>query len=318
MSAIRIEGLHKSYGKIRALDGLSLTVEPNTVFGFLGPNGAGKTTTLRILAGLARPDGGKAWVADEPVGPDSPARALVGYLPEEPRAYSWMTPQEFLGTYVGGLFGMTSREARARCAELLEIVGLKDVARRRVGGFSRGMRQRLGLAQALLNKPQVLLLDEPVSALDPVGRRDMLLLIERLKGEATVLMSTHILEDVERVCDTVGIINQGRLVVVDERQALLDRYAVPAIEVEFEASPEQQQAWRRQIAAQAFVTSIAEHDQTIRIRLDGSPTARGEMTRLVLGSGLPIARYALAKPTLEDVFLGLVAGTESGTDGERG
>lgn len=304
MSAIKIEALYKSYGKVRALDGLSLTVEPNTVFGFLGPNGAGKTTTLRILAGLARADRGAAWVEGEATGPDSRARALVGYLPEEPRAYAWMTPQEFLGTYVGGLFGMSPRVSRSRCAELLEWVGLQDTARRRVEGFSRGMRQRLGLAQALMNKPRVLLLDEPVSALDPAGRRDMLLLIERLKAEATVLMSTHILEDVERVCDTVGIIHRGRLVVVDERQALLDRYAVPA--VEFEASREQEQAWRREVAAQSFVTGVAEHEQTIRIRLDGSTHARAEIARLVLGSGLPVTRFAVARPTLEDVFLGLV------------
>lgn len=318
MTAIRIEGLHKSYGQVRALDGLSLTVAPNTVFGFLGPNGAGKTTTLRILAGLARADRGAAWVEGEPAGPDSPARALVGYLPEEPRAYAWMTPQEFLGTYVGGLFGMSSRVSRSRCSELLEWVGLQDAARRRIGGFSRGMRQRLGLAQALMNKPRVLLLDEPVSALDPAGRRDMLLLIERLKAEATVFMSTHILEDVERVCDTVGIIHQGRLVVVDERQALLDRYAVPAVEVEFDASREQEQTWRRQVAAQSFVTGVAEHEQTIRIRLDGSTHARTEIARLVLGSGLAVTRFAIARPTLEDVFLELVGDGETQPSAERG
>jgi ABC-2 type transport system ATP-binding protein len=318
VNAIRIEGLHKAYGKVKALDGLSLTVEPNTVFGFLGPNGAGKTTTLRILAGLARPDRGAAWVAGEAVGPDSPARGLVGYLPEEPRAYAWMTPQEFLGTYVGGLFGMSARESRSRCAELLELVGLQDAAHRRVAGFSRGMRQRLGLAQALMNKPRVVLLDEPVSALDPAGRRDMLLLIERLKAEATVFMSTHILEDVERVCDTVGIIHQGRLVVVDERQALLDRYAVPAVEVEFEASRAQEQAWRREIAGKPFVTGVAEHEQTIRVRLDGSPQARVEMAQLVLGSGLPVARFAVARPTLEDVFLGLVENGAPLPTAERG
>jgi len=169
MTAIRVEGLRKAFRQVRALDGLSFDVPSGTVFGFLGPNGAGKTTTLRILAGLARPDAGLAWVEGHRVGPDSPARKALGYLPEEPHFYSWMTATEFLREFVARLFALPPGVARERTAELLELVGLKDAARRRIGGFSRGMRQRLGLAQALMNKPRVMLLDEPVSALDPVA-----------------------------------------------------------------------------------------------------------------------------------------------------
>jgi ABC-2 type transport system ATP-binding protein len=306
MSAIRVEGLRKSFGPLQALDGLTFAVEPGTVFGFLGPNGAGKTTTLRILAGLARPDAGLAWIAGERVGPESPARRILGYLPEEPHFFGWMTPTEFLGDYVGGLFGMPPAAARTRALELLDLVGLSESRRRRIAGFSRGMRQRLGLAQALINRPGVVLLDEPVSALDPSGRREMLLCIERLKLESTVLMSTHILDDVERVCDTVAIIDHGRLVALDARQALLDRYAIPAVELEFDAAPDSVRIWAETLHSQPGVAAVSVAGHQVRIRLDGEPSAGRALLRLAVDSGLPVQRFAMAKPTLEDVFLRLV------------
>lgn len=305
MSAIRIEELRKRYGAVQALDGLSLEVASGTIFGFLGPNGAGKTTTLRILAGLALPTSGRAWVAGEPAGPDSPARAHIGYLPEEPRFYGWMTPREILERYVAGLFGLEVAEAKVRAEQVLVRVGLSSVTKRRIAGFSRGMRQRLGLAQALINHPQVLLLDEPVSALDPGARRDMLELIGSLKAEATVFMSTHILEDVERICDTVGVIHHGRLLVLEERQQLLDRYAVPAVEVEFEATAEAVAAWATGAGRHPGVASAQVNGSHVRLRLN-SPASAPDVQRLVLESRMVVRRYEMARPSLEDVFLRLV------------
>ncbi|HNZ14229.1 MAG TPA: ABC transporter ATP-binding protein, partial [Anaerolineaceae bacterium] len=169
MSAIQAQGLRKAFGPFVALDGLSLTVEPGAVFGFLGPNGAGKTTTIRILAGLARADAGQVSVAGVDLRADGHLLSRrVGYLPEEPAFYPWMSAVEFLD-YVGRLYGQTPAERKTRTAELLELTGLTEARKRRVGGYSRGMRQRLGLAQALYHRPEVLLLDEPVSALDPAG-----------------------------------------------------------------------------------------------------------------------------------------------------
>ena len=306
MSVLKVEALHKAFRQVQALDGLTFAVEPGTVFGFLGPNGAGKTTTLRILAGLARPDSGTAFVAGHPAGPASPARRLVGYLPEEPRFYTWMTATEFLRDYVAGLFGLKAEEARRRTAELLDLVGLQDTARRRIAGFSRGMRQRLGLAQALLNRPQVVLLDEPVSALDPAGRRDMLQLIEELRRTTTVLMSTHILGDVERVCDTVGIIKDGRMVTVEERQALLDRYATPLIEITFRAQPDRVAAWADQMHHQPGVASVAKDDALVRIQLGGGLGADQRVLAQAVASGMPVERFEHGRPKLEDVFLRLV------------
>ena len=238
MIAVRTEELRKVFGTFLALDGLNLSVEEGTIFGFLGPNGAGKTTTIRILTGLAHATSGHAWVfGKEVTSKRNEIAKTIGFLPEEPAFYPWMTPGEFLD-YVGRVFGLPVTERSSRTKELLVLAGLEESANRRIGGFSRGMRQRLALAQALVNRPKVLFLDEPASALDPQGRKEVLDFIEQLRGQCTVFMSTHILADVERVCDTVGIINRGRLVTEAPRQALLAQYAVPAFEVEVDAQYE--------------------------------------------------------------------------------
>ncbi len=307
MSAIRVQGLHKHYGAVRALDGLDLSVEPGSVFGFLGPNGAGKTTTLRILTGLARPTAGRAWVAGAPAG-DAVARRRFGYLPEEPAFYPWLTPREYLRDLVAPPFGLPPAQAGARTEELLQRVGLAEAAGRRIGGFSRGMRQRLGLAQALLHRPPVLLLDEPVSALDPAGRREILELIESLRGEATVFMSTHILADVERACDTVGIINRGRLVVQAGREELLARYAAPILEVRFEAAGEQVGAWVGALAGRgdAGAVGVRVDGSTARITVRDPARAKVELPAAVAAAGLPVQKYEWVRPSLEEVFLRLV------------
>ncbi len=307
MATIRIEGLRKTFGEVRALDGLTLSVEPGVVFGFLGPNGAGKTTTIRILTGLAWPNGGRAWVTGVEVTDDRRQVAgRIGYMPQDPAFYPWMTPQEFLD-YVGRVFGLSARESRTRAQELLELVGLSEAARRRIGGFSGGMRQRLGLAQALINRPQVLFLDEPVSGLDPAGRKGVLELIEGLRGQCTVFMSTHILGDVERVCDAVGIINRGKLVTEAPQEELLERYAVPAFEVEAENGfVEQLDAWAESLRRLDWVTSVAVSGRTARVVVNDVAAGKRELLATAVQSGLILTRYEMVRPSLEDVFLKLV------------
>ncbi len=309
MAAIRIEGLHKSFGQVRALDGLSLAIEPGSVFGFLGPNGAGKTTTIRILTGLAHADAGQAWIDGVEVTADRRGVGnRIGYLPQDPSFYPWMTAREFLD-HVGRVFGLPGRERGARTEELLRLVGLVEAADRRVGGFSGGMGQRLGIAQALVNRPPVLLLDEPVSGLDPAGRRELLQLIERLRGQCTVFMSTHILADVERVCDTVGIIHRGRLVAEAPQQDLLERYAIPAFEVEVDHSlAEPLTAWAESLRAHRWVASVSLDRATARVVVSDVETARRELLASALASGLALTRYEIVRPSLEDVFLRLVEG----------
>ena len=308
MEAIRCEGLRKAFGAVQALDGLTLTVAPGAVFGFLGPNGAGKTTAIRILTGLARPSGGRAWVAGVEVGAHGAAAArCIGYLPEEPAFYPWMTPREYLD-YVGRVFGLPAAEREARTRELLDLVGLAEVGKRRIGGFSRGMRQRLGLAQALVNRPEVLFLDEPASALDPSGRKEVLELIERLRGQCTVFMSTHILADVERVCDTVGIIARGKLVTEARREELLARYAIPAFELEIEnGASAPLQAWADDLGKLGWVSTVAISGQTARVVVSKIATAKRELLPSALAAGLVPIRYEMVRPSLEDVFLRLVA-----------
>ena len=313
MSAVRTEALQKHYGEVRALDGLDLAVAPGSIYGFLGPNGAGKTTAIRILTGLAKPTSGRAWVMGIEVGRGKSETARsIGYLPQDPSFYPWMTGQGFLD-YVGRVFGLSAMERDARTKELLATVGLTEAAKRKVDGYSGGMRQRLGLAQALVNRPKVLLLDEPVSSLDPTGRKEMLDLIEALQGQCTVLMSTHILDDVERVCDTVGIISGGRMVTQERRKDLLSRYAEPAFEVEVVSGADKQlHRWTRALDARPWITSTTMHGQRTRIVVSDVQTAQRELLSSAVQAGLVIARYEMVRPSLEDVFLRLVRAEHGG------
>jgi ABC-2 type transport system ATP-binding protein len=309
---VSTRGLTKRYRLDVALDALDLDVPAGCVFGFLGPNGAGKTTTLRLLTGLARPTAGSATVAG--IDATTGGRALaerIGALDQDPRYYGWMTGRELL-TFVGRLHGLDGAALRARVDEVLETIGLVDAAKRRIGGYSGGMRQRLGIGQAILPRPSVLFLDEPVSSLDPAGRRDVLELIGRLRGTCTVFMSTHILNDVERVCDRVGILDHGRLVSEAPMDELLASHARPILELDPE--PDQDAAvaaLAATVRAQAWTRDVRVEHGLIRVFVTDAERAAAEVLSLVVTSGVRLARFERVRPTLEDVFLALV-----GTAGE--
>ena len=297
-----------------ALDSLSLTVEQGGAFGFLGPNGAGKTTTLRLFTGLTNPTGGRVWVAGEDVsGRSLQLRSKVGYLPEPPAFYGWMTGREFL-RFTAELYGLEGNGAKTRVGQLLEQVDLTEAADRRVKGYSRGMQQRLGLAQALIHKPEVLFLDEPASVLDPMGRRDMLEAITSLKGQTTVFVSTHILADVERMCDRVAIINRGKIVISGSIDELRSQRQESVFELEFEEDPG---PMARHLAGIPWVKSMEGHRRGLRHVLQVDVTdvelAKRELPRLVYESELPLVRLELHSASLEDVFMELVGGGEATT-----
>lgn len=302
--AIRCEGLTKRYGEILALDALDLEIPAGSIFGFLGRNGAGKTTTMRLLAGLAQPTEGKAWIGGvESTNGDNTVRGKFGYLPQDPAFYTWMTPREYLN-YVGQLFAMPDAERRERVEEVLSRVGLKEAARRRIGGFSGGMHQRLGIAQALLHRPPILLLDEPTSALDPAGRHEILELLAALRGEVTVFFSSHILADVERICDTIAIIHQGRLVLVEARETLLQRYAINTALLEIDPatgliSPDFLEGLR----AFPWVERVMLEEHSVRVVLHDVDTGRRALLPYVVRQGLLLNRYEWVRPTLEEIFL---------------
>jgi ABC-type multidrug transport system ATPase subunit len=230
-TAIDIRGLGKTFGDTVAVDDVTFAVMPGEVFGFMGHNGAGKTTTIRMLLGLLRPSGGSASVLGHDIVRDSlTIRRMAGYLPGEYSLPKEMTARHFL-RYIGAMFGMSGLPLEKRIERLLAQFDLSAVADRRLGTFSSGMTQKVGLAQALLNDPRVLLLDEPTAGLDPIGRRDTLDLIRRLaSGGVTVLFSTHILSDIERVCARVAIIHHGRLIASGALDELKRRHGAQAMD----------------------------------------------------------------------------------------
>ncbi len=220
-AAIVTQDLRKRYGKKVAVAGLTLTVEQGEVFGFLGPNGAGKTTAVKMMLGLVRPTAGEAQLLGAPQG-DWHARRNVGFLPEHFRFHEWLRADEFLDVH-GQLYGIPKTERRARIPELLELVGLAKDAHRRLGQFSKGMLQRVGLAQALLNQPKLLFLDEPTSGLDPLGRRLVRDIIRQQRNQGvTVFLNSHLLSEVEITCDRVAFIDEGQVVRVADLRTMIE------------------------------------------------------------------------------------------------
>jgi ABC-2 type transport system ATP-binding protein len=280
-------------------------VQQGSIFGFLGPNGAGKTTTLRILTGLARPSHGTVRVlGHDAATAGNTVRAEIGFLPDVPGFYDWMTAEEFL-RFAGRLFGIPRRTLDERVGVLLGLAGLEGVTTR-VGGFSRGLKQRLGVAQALINAPSLLLLDEPTSALDPMGRKDVLEMLASLKGRTTIFFSTHILSDVERICDTVAILDAGRVVVQAPIEELKARYGASKVIVEVEDGSD---ALATEIGAQAWTSAVRRDDDgVIEVTVNDVSAAKRAIPAIVAAHGLALTRMEAGEMGLEEVFVQLVGG----------
>ena len=305
-AAIELRGLTKRFGDAIALDGVDLVVRPGMVFGFLGRNGAGKTTALRILSGLARPTAGTAHVLGHDVERATDAvRARIGFLPDVPGFYPWMTAREYL-EFAGRLFGLDKATLDARATALLEMAGLASVTTR-VGGFSRGMKQRLGIAQALINAPSLLMLDEPTSALDPIGRREVLEMVASLRGRTTVFFSTHILADVERVCDAVAILERGRVVASAGVAELTARATANRLIVEVEDSVAAA-AVAGALAGRAWLKSIETDGRALHLAVSDLPSAQREIPAAIAAAGMALRRFEIGETSLEDVFVELVGG----------
>jgi ABC-2 type transport system ATP-binding protein len=305
--AIELRGLTRRFGDTLALDDVDLVVRPGLVFGFLGRNGAGKTTALRILSGLARPTGGTAHVLGHDVTRASDVvRARIGFLPDVPGFYPWMTAREYL-QFAGKLFGLDSVTLAARTDALLEMAGLASVTTR-VGGYSRGMKQRLGIAQSLINAPSLLMLDEPTSALDPIGRREVLEMVASLRGRTTVFFSTHILADVERVCDAVAILEQGRVVASGTVDDLTARAAAKRLVVEVEG--DSVTAVAALLEGRVWLNSLDRTERTLRLTVSDLAVAQREIPAAIAAAGALLRRFEIEEASLEDVFVKLVGGPE--------
>ena len=232
MDILRIENLTKSFGQNKVLKGISFTVPKGSIFGFIGGNGAGKTTTMKMVLGLLQPDSGSIYVCGEKViYGNTKTNRYIGYLPDVPEYYNWMRPKEYL-QLCGEVTGLSKKETILRSEELLQLVGLSKM-KHKIGGFSRGMKQRLGMAQALLNEPKLLICDEPTSALDPMGRKEILDILLQIKGKTTAIFSTHILSDVERICDSAAVLHKGKIAMCGSLQELRSRHSASDTTIEF-------------------------------------------------------------------------------------
>lgn len=304
MSILEIRDLKKSFGSHIVLDNLTLQIPEHSIFGLIGQNGAGKTTTMKLILGLLKADGGNIRVCGEPVRyGQTKSNRHIGYLPDVPQFYSTMTPMEYL-RLCAQVTGVDRSEIPHRSHELLELVGLPQ-AGRRIGGFSRGMKQRLGIAQALINEPELLICDEPTSALDPVGRKDILEILHSLKGKTTVLFSTHILTDVERICDEVAVLHQGKIALNGPLAQLKQRQGILGFSLEFEDSG----------IARAFACALQERLSgrpvrqdagcvILRMTPDDDSRAIGRsILELLAQKQLVPLKFEQQKPTLESLFL---------------
>lgn len=297
MSMLEITNLHKSFADKEVLKGVELIVPENSIFGFIGKNGAGKTTTMKAVLGLMKADKGEITVAGEKVVyGQTTSNKYIGYLPDVPEFYSFMTAEEYL-SFCGEITGMKKAEIKSKSAELLKLVGLSD-EKHRIKGYSRGMKQRLGIAQALMNSPKLLICDEPTSALDPVGRKEILDILIAVKEQTTVIFSTHILSDVERICTDVAFLNDGR---VDMQGKLSDIKSVYRTD-EYVLQTENEGSLLALV--KGFDKIRRGENNTLSFRENEHSVY--DVLRFIAEKRIELIKFEKSEPTLESLFMEVV------------
>ncbi len=297
--AVEVENLTKYYGKFKALDGVTFSIERNEVFGFLGPNGAGKTTTINLILGLINPDEGRIRVEGIDVLKNPlEVKRICGYLPEKAGFYEHLTAKQNL-LYFSEFYGMNRDEALKKVKECLELVGLENAMDRKVGEFSRGMKQRLGLAQALINDPKVIFLDEPTAGLDPKGSADFLNIIRQLKDEGkTIFFSSHILSEVKKVCETFGVIYRGKLV---RKGRIRDFSTGYRIRISTHPELESDEILRK-------YGRVRWEDSCFMVESESD--CRVEIAKELFENGYVVKEICLVEPSLEEIYFSIIGGGE--------
>ena len=298
MDILTLNKVSKSFGEKKILKEISFSVPEGSIFGFIGQNGAGKTTTMKMILGLLKIDQGEISVCGEKVSfGQNATNQYIGYLPDVPEFYDFMTPREYL-MLCGKITGMSKSMAAERAEELLERVGLAG-EKKRIRGFSRGMKQRLGVAQALLNQPKLLICDEPTSALDPLGRKELLDILVQAKKDTTILFSTHILSDVERICDEIAFLHGGELVMQGNLDEIKSKHAGNDLEIEFENPKD----------LQTFLTQYANGKELGSLRLYYETKTEKEMLQMMqymFEHHICPQKIERLEASLEDLFMEVV------------
>lgn len=301
MALVTVENLTKKYGPKTVVDHISFAFGHQKCIALIGPNGAGKTTTLRMLSGLLKPTKGTIQFESSTTNQD--IRKWIGYLPQYPAFHSWMTGREFL-IYSGKLAKLTKEEATERATALLEVVGIaKESQDERISRYSGGMKQRLGIAQAIIHKPKLLILDEPVASLDPIGRREVLGLLEELKNEMTILFSTHILNDAEEVSDELLLLHKGQIIESGTLQALRNKYQTTVMKLQVEGEIRD---YQDKVANLEFVTNTKIERYTLYITSDNIQKTRESIFSLANQESWPITSFSIDQASLEDMFMKVV------------
>jgi len=304
MGVLEIKQLYKNFGSHEVLTGLDMDVPEHSIYGFVGQNGAGKTTTMKIVLGLIKSNGGAITVCGEKVSyGETKTNRNVGYLPDVPEFYGYMRPMEYLNL-CGEITGLTKTQIRLKGEELLSLVGLAN-EKRKIGGFSRGMKQRLGIAQALLNEPKLLICDEPTSALDPIGRKEILDILSAIKGKTTVVFSTHILSDVERVCDRVAVLHKGKLALCGTLAEIKERHRHNGFIIEFLNSDELSLFAECEELRQPSI-NLSHDGNTLTITAADTKAGGHFLIDLLAKRRISPVKFEVMEPTLESLFAEVV------------
>ena len=302
---IELNQVVKSYGSHQVLQGINLKVHEGEIYGFIGHNGSGKSTTMNILAGLIGFQKGHCMINHNEVQKGKTRRTQdVGYLPEDPKFYPYMNPWEYL-TFIGIMVGDSKEKIKMRSVELLDMVKLTEASKRAIGGYSRGMKQRLGIAVAMYHDPKVLLLDEPSSALDPEGRMDVIDIISELKSEGkTIFLSTHILNDIEKICDKVGILHNGQIVLEEKLETLMKSYIQPVYDIEFDSPLDKEKI--KVLRSVDYLENVIVDRKGVSIWIKDYKENGSKLIQLLGSLSVPIISMTMRRNSLEEIFLKVV------------
>ncbi|CAM3986776.1 ABC transporter ATP-binding protein [Mesobacillus zeae] len=304
MDILTISGLSKQFGQQQVLKDLSFHVPEGSIYGFIGKNGSGKTTTMKIVLGLLKGDSGSIEVCGEKVKyGHSKTNRYIGYLPDVPEFYNYMTSREYL-KLCGEITGIPTGKINGKSDELLSLVGLSNI-NKRIGAYSRGMKQRLGIAQALLNEPKLLICDEPTSALDPLGRKEILDILQQVKEQTTVIFSTHVLSDVEAICDRIGILDNGTIKLAGDLKEIKLRHHQNCLVICLE-SKEKVNAFVNSERIRSLRDSADVQGTTIKLKTERPDETMSMVMNVLVSLSIIPSKIEIAKPQLQDIFMEVV------------